>query len=159
MNNNSNAIIALVDDNEMVITSVTACLESETDYTVRSFKDPEEATRFLTESPVDVVVSNYLMPRMDGIQLLARVKQAQPEASRVLLTGCADHQCAIKAINEVGLFQYLEKPWDNAQLLLVIRAGVERARLLRELREKISALDSAHSTLKESQRRLLQAFL
>jgi response regulator RpfG family c-di-GMP phosphodiesterase len=71
------------------------------------------------------------------------------------LAACAGHQCAITAINEVGLFQYLEKPWDNAQLLLVIRAGVERARLLRELREKVSALDSAHSTLKDAQRRLL----
>jgi DNA-binding NtrC family response regulator len=159
MNNNSHATIALVDDEEMVITSIKAYLGLQTDFTVRGFTDPEEAARFLTESPVDVVVSNYRMPRMNGIQLLARVKQAQPEASRVLLTGCADHQCAITAINEVGLFQYLEKPWENDQLLLVLRAGVERARLLRELREKISALDSAHSTLKESQRRLLQAFL
>jgi DNA-binding NtrC family response regulator len=159
MNNNSHATVTLVDDQEIVITSIKAFLELETDYTVRGFTDPEEAARFLKESPVDVVVSNYLMPRMNGIQLLARVKQAQPEASRVLLTGCADHKCAIAAINEVGLFQFLEKPWDNAQLLLVIRASVERARLLRELREKISALDSAHSTLKEAQRRLLQAFL
>jgi len=71
------------------------------------------------------------------------------------MAGHADHECAIAGINEAGLFQYLEKPWDNAQLLLVIRAGVERARLLRELREKVSALDSAHSTLKDAQRRLL----
>ena len=159
MNNNSHPTSALVDDEEMVITSIKACLELETDYTVWGFADPEEAARFLKEAPVDVVVSDYLMPRMNGIQLLARTKQAQPEASRVLLTGHGDLQSAMAAINEVGLFQYLEKPWDNAQLLLVIRAGVERARLLRELSEKISALDSAHSALKEMQRRLLQAFL
>lgn len=159
MNDNSHPAIALVDDEEMVLVSIKAFLALETDYAVRGFTDPEDAARFLEETPVDVVVSDYLMPRMNGIQLLARVKQAQPEASRVLLTGCADHQCAITAINEIGLFQYLEKPWENDQLLLVIRAGVERARLLRELREKISALDSAHSNLKDAQRRLLQAFL
>jgi FixJ family two-component response regulator len=99
------------------------------------------------------------MPRMNGIQLLARARQAQAEASRVLLTGHADKQSALSAINDVGLFQYLEKPWDNAQLLLVIRAGIERARLLRDLREKVTELNSAHSSLKEVQRRLLQAFL
>jgi DNA-binding NtrC family response regulator len=159
MNNNSHPAIALVDDEEMVIVSLRAFLELETDYTVRGFTDPEDAARFLEETPVDVVVSDYLMPRMNGIQLLARAKRAQPEASRVLLTGHADHQSAMAAINEVGLFQYLEKPWENDQLLLVIRAGIERARLLRELREKISELDSAHSTLKETQSRLLRAFL
>lgn len=159
MNNNSHPAIALVDDEEMVIVSLRAFLELETDYTVRGFTDPEDAARFLEETPVDVVVSDYLMPRMNGIQLLARAKRAQPEASRVLLTGHADHQSAMAAINEVGLFQYLEKPWENDQLLLVIRAGIERARLLRELREKISEADSAHSTLKETQSRLLRAFL
>ena len=87
MNDNSHATIALVDDEEMVIISIKAFLALETDYAVRGFTDPEDAARFLKESPVDVVVSDYLMPRMNGIQLLARVKRAQPEASRVLLTG------------------------------------------------------------------------
>jgi response regulator RpfG family c-di-GMP phosphodiesterase len=96
---------------------------------------------------------------MNGIQLLGRVKEVQPEASRVLLTGHADKQSAIRAINQVALFQYLEKPWDNAQLLLVVRSGVERANLFRDLREKVSELDSAHSTLKNVQKRLIEAFL
>lgn len=77
----------------------------------------------------------------------------------MLLTGHADKQSAVQAINNVGLFQYLEKPWDNQQLLLVIQAGIERAGLLRDLREKIGELDSAHASLKDVQRRLLQAFL
>ncbi len=96
---------------------------------------------------------------MNGIQLLGRIKQAQPETSRVLLTGHADKQSAIQAINQVALFQYLEKPWDNAQLLLVAQSGAERARLFRELREKIEQLDGANSRLKTAQRRLIEAFL
>jgi DNA-binding NtrC family response regulator len=143
----------------MVIASIKALLQLETDFEVHGFTDPEEAVRFIEHHSVDVVVSDYLMPKMNGIQLLARVKELQPEASRVLLTGHADKQSAIQAINQVTLFQYLEKPWDNAQLLLVIRSGVERARLLRDLREKVGELDSAHSTLKNVQRRLIQAFL
>jgi FixJ family two-component response regulator len=87
------------------------------------------------------------------------VKQAQPEASRVLLTGHADKQSAIEAINQVSLFQYLEKPWDNAQLLLVVKSAAERAQIYRDLHEKVEELDSAHSSLKSVQRRLIQAFL
>jgi DNA-binding NtrC family response regulator len=149
----------IVDDEDMVITSLKALLQLETDHHVRGFTEPEEAAKFLEQNQVDIAISDYLMPRMNGIQLLARAKQLQPETSRVLLTGHADKQSAIAAINEVSLFQYVEKPWDNAQLLLVIQSGIERTRLFRHLREKISELDQAHSSLKEVQKRLVKAFL
>ncbi len=143
----------------MVITSLRAYLQLETDFRVEGITDAEEAARYLEGSQVDVVVSDYLMPKMNGIQLLARAKQLQPEATRVLLTGHADKQSAIQAINDVGLYQYLEKPWENAQLLLVIQNGIERTQLLRSLRDKISELDLAHSNLKDVQARLIRAFL
>ena len=149
----------IVDDEEMVITSLRAFLSLETEFDVNGFTDPEEAARFLEVNPADVIVSDYLMPKMNGIQLLARAKDLQPEAARVLLTGHADKQSAIQAINDVGLFQYLEKPWDNSQLLLVIQSAIERTQLLRSLREKISELDNAHTSLKDVQSRLLRAFL
>ena len=151
--------VMLVDDEEIVITSLKALLQLETDYDVYGFTDPEAATRFAESTPVDVAISDYLMPKMNGIQLLGRLKELQPETSRVLLTGHADKQSAIQAINQVALFQYLEKPWDNAQLLLVIRSGAERTRLFRDLCEKVEELDSAHEVLKDAQRRLIQAFL
>ena len=151
--------VLIVDDEDMVITSIKAFLQLETDFDVRGFSDPEQAADYAAKNPVDVVVSDYLMPKMNGIQLLGRVKEAQPETSRVLLTGHADKQSAIQAINDVSLFQYLEKPWDNAQLLLVVQSGAERARLFRDLREKVEELDSANSTLKDVQRRLIKAFL
>lgn len=157
--NGHNPTVMIVDDEEMVITSVKAFLQLETDYDIHGFTDPEAAAAFANEHPVDVAVSDYLMPKMNGIQLLAKVKEAQPEASRVLLTGHADKQSAIQAINQVALFQYLEKPWDNAQLLLVVQSGAERAKLFRDLREKVEALDNANSSLKNVQKRLLQAFL
>jgi DNA-binding NtrC family response regulator len=157
--NGTNASILIVDDEEMVITSIKAFLQLETDYAIHGFTDPEEAAQFAAENVVDVAVSDYLMPGMNGIQFLGRIKAVQPETSRVLLTGHADKQSAIEAINQVSLFQYLEKPWDNSQLLLVVQSGAERARLFRDLREKVDALDNANSSLKNVQKRLIQAFL
>ena len=151
--------VMIVDDDELILTSLRALLELETDYTIWGFTDPSEAARFAASNPVDVAVSDYLLPDMTGIDLLGRLKELQPEASRILLTGNADKQSAIQAINRIGLFQYLEKPWDNAQFLLVVRGAAERASLLRDLREKIQDLDSAHSSLKDTQKRLIQAFL
>jgi response regulator RpfG family c-di-GMP phosphodiesterase len=156
---NSKPTVLIVDDEEMVVTSIRAFLRLDTDYDVRGFTDPEEAVRCLESCLTDVVIADYVMPRMNGIQFLARAKQLQPEATRVLLTGYADKQSAIQAINELSLFQYLEKPWDNAALLLVIQSGVERSQLFRQLREKIAELDAAHSNVQEIQRRLFRAFM
>jgi two-component system NtrC family sensor kinase len=155
----SKASVVIVDDEDMVLTALRALLELETEHDVHSFTDPAEAAKFLEGNTVDVCVSDYLMPGMNGIQFLSRAKQLQPEASRILLTGHADKQSAIVAINQVALFQYLEKPWDNQQLLLVIQSGAERTKLFRTLQAKISELDSAHSNLKEVQRRLIKAFM
>ncbi len=157
--NGQNGCVVIVDDEDMVITSIKAFLQLETDFEILGFTDPVEAAEYAARHMVDVIVSDYLMPKLNGIQLLAKVKEAQPETSRVLLTGHADKQSAIQAINEVALFQYLEKPWDNSQLLLVVQSGAERARLLRELAEKVGELDSANSSLKTVQRRLIEAFL
>lgn len=149
----------IVDDEDMVVTSVRAYLQLETEYRVQGYTDPQEAARQLEIEPVDVVVSDFMMPKMSGLDLLSKARDLQPEAARVLLTGHADKQTAIQAINEIGLFQYLEKPWDNAQLLLVINSAIERTQLLRSLQTKISELDNAHSSLKNVQSRLLRAFL
>ena len=159
MQKNEHASVLIVDDEDMVITSLRAYLQLETEFRVEGITDADEAATYLEGNQVDVVVSDYLMPKMNGIQLLARAKQLQPEATRVLLTGHADKQSAIQAINDVGLYQYLEKPWENAQLLLIIQNGIERAQLLRSLRDKISQLDLAHSNLKDVQARLIRAFL
>ena len=153
------ATVLIVDDEEMVITSVRAYLELETNFEVHGFTACSGSVKYLEGNQVDICVSDYLMPRMSGIQFLTRAKHLQPEATRVLLTGHADKQSAIQAINEVSLYQYVEKPWENAQLLMIIQNGVERAQLMRELQATMSELASANSSLKDVQKKLLRAFL
>jgi DNA-binding NtrC family response regulator len=159
MQTNSQPKVVLVDDEEMVVTSLRALLQLETDYQLHCFTNPQDAAALLEKEAIEVVVTDYLMPGMTGLELLAAAKKFQPESARVLLTGHADKQSAIQAINDVGLFQYLEKPWDNSQFLLVVRSAIERTQLFRQLRDKIAELDAAHGNLKNVQARLIRAFL
>jgi DNA-binding NtrC family response regulator len=153
------ATVMVVDDEEMVGTALRGFLELETTYRVLTHTSPERALEELGERPVHVVVADFMMPGMDGIAFLKRVREQRPETTRVLLTGYADKANAIRAINEVGLFQYLEKPWDNEQIKLVIRNGVERATLFAELEARVSELESAHEELSDIRRRIIRAFL
>jgi response regulator RpfG family c-di-GMP phosphodiesterase len=72
---------------------------------------------------------------------------------------CADKENAIKAINEVGLYQYIEKPWDNDELRLIIRNGVEKKKLVTKLRQKVQQIDIAYSELQSIQQDILKAFV
>ena len=151
-------VVLLVDDEEMVITSIKSFLTLETDYEVVAFTSPHDAIEYVKNNKVDLVISDYLMPSMDGIEFLAEVKDQQPEATRVLLTGYADKENAIKAINDVGLYQYIEKPWENEDLKLVIRNGLEKRVLLKRLEEKIDEVNRAHGELLNVQKEILKAF-
>ena len=151
--------VLIVDDEQMVTTAIRSFLELDTPHRVRTYTSPSEALEVVREEPIHVVVADFLMPDMDGISFLQRVREERPHASRVLLTGYADKRNAIRAINEAGLYQYLEKPWDNEELRLVIRNGVERAALFYDLDARVSALEDAHEELRTIRRRLLEAFL
>ncbi len=104
----------------LVLTSIDSFLQLESDYTIKTFTSAKEALDFIDKNGTSLNISDYLMPEMDGIQFLAKARKIKPEVPRIILTGYADKENAIKAINEIGLFQYIEKPWDNDNLLLVI---------------------------------------
>jgi DNA-binding NtrC family response regulator len=154
-----NPTVLIVDDEEMVAASIQTFLELETSYRVLTSTSPVAALDSFLDDEIDVVVADFMMPVMDGVEFLKRVRAARPETTRVLLTGYADVQNAIRAINEAGLYYYLQKPWDNEHLKLIIRNGIERTTLVTELDARISALEGANAELLEIRRRLLRAFL
>ena len=151
--------VVIVDDEEMVLTSLNAYLSLETDYTVVTFTSATAALEYIGQNHVDIVISDYLMPEMDGISFLARVREMQPEAPRIILTGYADKENAIKGINEVGLYQYIEKPWDNDDLRLVLRNGLEKRQLVSRLQNKISEINKAYADLQNIQQEILKTFV
>jgi len=136
------ASILIVDDEEMVLSSLRGLFMLQTNYQVLEAGDPRKALEDLSRTRVDLVISDFLMPQMNGIEFLKEVKKVQPETIRVLLTGYADKENAIKAINDVGLYHYLEKPWDNEALLSIVRNGLKEKSLRQKLGEKVKELDS-----------------
>ncbi len=153
------ATIAIVDDEPMVTTALRAFLELETRYRVVAFASPRVALEALAREPAQVVIADFMMPEMDGIEFLRRVRDRCPFTTRILLTGYADKANAIRAINEVGLYYFLEKPWNNDQLRLIVRNGVERSELFTTLDARVSALEAANRDLAQLRRRLIEAFL
>ena len=150
--------VLIVDDEEMVLTSLSTYLTLETDYEVVTFTSAPQALAHLASNEAGIIISDFLMPEMDGISFLARARELRPDAPRVLLTGYADKENAIKAINQVGLYQYVEKPWDNDDLRLVIRNGLEKKQLLAKLTQKVSQINQAYNELQGIQQEILKAF-
>ena len=152
-------VLLIVDDEEMVLTSLRAFLTLETEYELLTFSSTAQAIEAARERSIDLVVSDYLMPDMTGIDFLLAIKKLHPYATRILLTGYADKENAIKAINEVGLYQYVEKPWDNNELKLVIQNGLERRFLMEKLEQKISEVQQVQRNLQDIQAQIIKAFM
>jgi cyclic di-GMP phosphodiesterase len=151
--------LLILDDEEIVLTSLRNLFRLQTEYEVIVHSSAQQALESARMRPIDLVISDYLMPDMDGITFLGHFKEIQPQTIRVLLTGYADKENAIRAINQVGLYQYIEKPWENAALLIVVKNGLEKRQLLRTLEEKIAELAKVNTDLKSLQTALIKAFL
>ncbi|MDH3380492.1 MAG: SpoIIE family protein phosphatase, partial [Gammaproteobacteria bacterium] len=134
-------VVLIVDDDAVVTQSLRTLLELETDYRILTFQSPLAALAEIRDISVDVVISDFLMPHMNGLEFLSEVKKLHPDVPRIMLTGYADKENSIRAINEVGIFQYIEKPWDNDQLKLVLSNALTKKCLQAQLTERIRELD------------------
>jgi signal transduction histidine kinase/FixJ family two-component response regulator len=137
-------LVWVVDDQAVVTTSLKALILLESSFDVQTFQCPEEALNKLISLPKsalpDVIISDYNMPKLTGIEFLKAVKKRHPHLTLILLTGYADKQNAIESINEAGVFRYLEKPWDNDALLHTLHQAYERTHLIERLDQKNSEL-------------------
>lgn len=148
--------IVLVDDEVMVTRTLETLLKLEGLKDTESFNDPLEALEYLKINQCELIISDFIMPKMEGIEFLSRAKKLpmQEDTTQILLTGYADKENAIKAINEVGIFKYIEKPWNNDDLVLNIKNAIERTNLKRALKEKIIQLKKANDELEEYSKNL-----
>lgn len=141
--------IVVVDDDETIISAIKTLFYLEDFSNVELFTSPRLAAEYLKNNQPDLIISDFVMPEMNGLEFLSRANELYPEVSKILLTGYADKENAIKAINDVGLYKYITKPWDNDDLILNVKNGIERSYLLSQLRQKIDELEIANKKLEE----------
>jgi DNA-binding NtrC family response regulator len=149
---NDKAMILLVDDEEGVVNALARALEGD-EYEVRKTTSPHEALEIARNEPVDVVISDHLMPGMKGLDLLREIKGVRPESIRILLTAHADLQLALRAINEGEVTRFFQKPWDDAVIRLDVRLVLANRRLQAENRRLSEQVDRQSRVLLDLERR------
>jgi len=121
--------ILFVDDESNVLQSIRRSLRSKFD--LDTAEGGEEALGMLTANGTyAVIVSDMRMPGMNGVELLAQAKQQSPDTVRMMLTGNADQQTAVDAVNHGDIFRFLNKPCESEELSSALTSGIEQHRLI-----------------------------
>ena len=128
-----NPIILFVDDEPSILRSVPR-LFRRAPFQVFTCDSGEAALEVLARHEVAVLISDNRMPVMSGLELLTRCRQVSPDTVKIMLTGYADLDTAIAAINTVEVFRFVVKPWDDDQLLAAVGEAAERHRVVCSLR-------------------------
>jgi response regulator RpfG family c-di-GMP phosphodiesterase len=175
--------ILCVDDEPNILASLRRLFRAQ-GYHVITAESGKEGLAKLEAESVDIVISDMRMPEMDGARFLERVREARPDTLRLLLTGYADIQSILDAINRGEIYRYITKPWDDNDILLIVRHAIERKALeqeklrlealtqrqneeLKELnagleatvQERTAALKRAHDSLLATNDKLKASFL
>jgi response regulator RpfG family c-di-GMP phosphodiesterase len=175
--------ILCVDDEPNILAALRRLFRRE-NYRVLCAGSAAAGWAVLEEEHVDIVISDMQMPEVNGTEFLERVRQCWPDTLRLLLTGHADHEATIGAINRGEVWRYITKPWNEDAILLIVRDALERQALQREktrlealtrqqneqlrelnatleerVRERTAALGAAQKSLQGSHERLKSNFL
>ena len=123
--------VLFVDDEPNILRAIKRALFT-MDITLLLADSGAKALDLMSKHDVHVVISDMKMPQMSGAELLEQVAINYPETFRVVLTGYADIESTIKAVNQGKIHRYLQKPWDNQELIAVVEEGLERVKLKAE---------------------------
>lgn len=123
--------ILFVDDEENVLKALKRLFIDE-DFEIFTASSGKDGLEILTNNEFAVIVSDQRMPEMTGTDFLLKAKELYPDTIRIILTGYADINAAMNAINEAGAYRYITKPWNDRELLHIIKESVGRYRLVKE---------------------------
>ncbi|MBN1961539.1 MAG: response regulator [Deltaproteobacteria bacterium] len=123
--------VLVVDDEEEVLKAIRRTVEYE-GWPVKTASSPEEALKLIEDNEFSVVVSDYRMPKIDGVEFLVRVREKWPETERILLTAYADEGALERGINDAGISRFMRKPWKREVLVSVLRQAINHCRIRKE---------------------------
>jgi response regulator RpfG family c-di-GMP phosphodiesterase len=130
--------ILYVDDEENNLFSFKATFRIK--YQVYTALSGDGALKILAEKPIHIIITDQRMPEMTGVEFLEKVLEKYPDPMRILLTGYADMEAVVDAVNKGKIFHYLAKPWNEEELDLTINRAYEKYLekvQLKELNEKL----------------------
>ncbi len=139
----------LIVDDEPAVLSILQDILIEEGYEVETATDGQEALIKMEVFPAEVVLSDYMMPGMDGIELLKKIKQSYPHIISILLTGRSDVKVSFKAINQGEIFRFLLKPWDTEELNMTIHTALQYYDLILENKRLTKKVKKQQSLLEE----------
>ena len=146
----------IVDDEENILNSLRRMFTKNKQWEIEYYSDPKKALNRARTMNFDLFLSDYRMPEVDGIQFLTEVRQIQPEAMRLILSGYTDLEALLGAINKAEIYRFINKPWQDYELTSTIEQAlkhreilVENRRLADQVREQQHELDKRGDALKE----------
>ena len=117
--------VVIIDDEIQVLNAVKRLLRK-LPYDFEFYSEPEIALEKIISTGADVVVVDYRMPGMDGLEFLAKLNEAKVECIKIVMSGEADIHIVAKAINENGIYKFINKPWDPKELIDAIYESVDQ---------------------------------
>jgi len=125
--------LLFVDDEEHILSALRRLFRKEP-WEILTATSGEEGLRVLEANQVSLVVSDQRMPGMTGVEFLSQVRRRWPDTLRIILTGYADMQAALAAINQGQVYRFVSKPWSDEELRLAVKQGLEQYELVAENR-------------------------
>jgi DNA-binding NtrC family response regulator len=144
--------ILVVDDEELFIEYIKSMLSGES-YNVITASSGKQGLEILKKQRVNLVISEYKIPLMNGLEFLEKVKIIYPDILTVMVTDQADINLAIKAINEAGVYKFLLKPWDDIDFKNTIKRTLKSLQVIKERDELIRKVKTHEATLKDLEKR------
>ena len=117
--------VLFVDDEIEVLNSLERQMKSEILFESIFESDPQKVVDLMSESPVDIIVADIVMPNLDGISLLHQLKEKFPNIMRIMLTAHGDYETSMRAISEADVFGFITKPWSKDYLIGHIRMAAK----------------------------------
>lgn len=140
--------LLFVDDEPSILSSLQRLFRPK-GFRILTAESGEAGLAILETESVDLVISDMRMPKMDGAQFLELVRAKKPETMRLLLTGYADVTSTINAINKGEIYRHISKPWDDNDIVLIVRKALEHKALLGENQRLLALTQHQNEELKD----------